>query len=394
MMGYRKISLALAGLWLAVAAAAAQPPADKPADQPGKGRPPARLIFDAEAGREVPVYRLPDDEQVPSGRVRVAADGVDWGVLKLNVPEAHKTTRGKGVKVAVLDTGCDYSHPDFGGVPQERMKSFVPAQGPYDVHGHGTHCAGRVLARGVNYGVAPDAELWVGKVLDNQGSGAVTWIARGVDWAAQNGIDVVSLSVGGNAADSYIPEAFARAEAAGVMLAVAAGNDGPNPDTVDYPGAYKQALAVAAIDKSLNVARFSSRGPNVFAAMPGVAIVSQFPGNRQAPMDGTSMGTPHLAGLMALWIAANPGVPKKDRPAAFRLAYAAAATDLGRPGRDTEYGYGFVDAAKLVGAAAPPPPPPVGGAITFTPGDFTPSGLEKLRQLNPKLDGLTFPLKP
>lgn len=313
---------------------------------------------------KVPVYRLPPDELVPSGRLRVAADGPDWGVVKLNVAAAHKTTRGGGVKVCVLDTGLDYTHPDFGGVPQQRLKSFVPGQSASDVQGHGTHCMGRVAARGVNYGVAPEAEIWAGKVLGNDGSGAVTWIAKGIDWATESGVDVISMSLGGNAGDSYMPPALARAEAAGVIVVAAAGNDGPNPNTVDYPGGYKECVCVAAVDSGLNVARFSSRGPQVFAASPGVDVVSQYPGGRQAPMSGTSMATPHEAGLAALWVAANPQVPKKDRPAAYRKARQAAAIDLGPAGRDTAYGWGFVDAAKLVQGGTTPPPPPPGGGFT------------------------------
>lgn len=340
---------------------------------------------------DVPVIRLPPEEMVPSGKMLLLADGVDWGVTKLNVLEAHKVTRGKGVKICVEDTGLDYTHPDFGEVPQSRMKSFVPGQSVMDVQGHGSHCTGRVAARGVNHGVAPEAEIWAAKVLGNDGGGRVDWIAAGIDWATASGVDVISLSLGGSGQDSYIPPAFARAEAAGVIIVAATGNSGPADPSMNYPGGYKQALGTAALDKFLNVARFSSRGANTFWCLPGVDVVSQYPGGRQAPMSGTSMATPHGAGLAALWIAANPLVPKKERPAAFRKAVIAASADLGPAGRDTAYGFGFVDAAKLV-AAAPPPKQP--DAIRFEAADFTPSGLEKLKLLNPKLDGLVFPLKP
>lgn len=341
--------------------AGGQPPDPK---QAGKKQP--RMHFDAEIGQQVPVISLPPEELVPTGKLMLLADSVDWGVLKLNAPEAHKTTKGKGVKVCVLDTGLDYTHPDFGGIPQERMKSFVPGQSIMDAQGHGTHCMGRVAARGMNYGMAPEAEIWAGKVLGNDGSGAVTWIARGIDWATDSGVDVVSMSLGGAGQDSYIPPALDRAEAAGILVVCAAGNEGPGEGTVGYPGGYAKAVAIGAVDKNLTIARFSSRGKQVFSAFPGVDIVSQYPGGRQAPMSGTSMATPHAAGEAALWIAAHPEIPKKDRPAKYREWLQKTAQDLGPAGRDTAYGWGFSTADKMVagGTIVDPPPPPPGKGFT------------------------------
>ncbi|HUR52941.1 MAG TPA: S8 family peptidase [Gemmataceae bacterium] len=347
-------------------------------------------------GAEPPVVVLPPDEREPLKIFRIEADGLDWGVGKLNCVEAHKTTKGKGVRVANLDTGVDASHPDLKDAIADAadLKNFTSSRlGFLDKQGHGTHTIGRMLARGPNHGVAPEAALIVGKVLGDDGSGSVTWIAAGIRWAdVERNADVISLSLGGPSADSYIPKAAMEAESHGVILIAAAGNEGPNPNTVGYPGGYNQFVAVGATDINNAVARFSSRGPAVFVSAPGVNIRSQYPGGQYATMSGTSMACPHVAGLAALWVAANPDVPKKERPAKFRAALQAACADLGPVGRDTAYGWGFPDAAKLVIQVAPPPKDKFPRTIEFGPGDFTPSGLEKLKRLG--VEGFSFTLKP
>jgi len=312
-----------------------------------------------------PVIVLPPDERAPQAVFMAAGESADWGVLKLNTLAAHKVTRGKGVRVAVLDTGGDTAHPDlsaaFAGT--EDAKDFTGSRSSWkDVQGHGTHCAGRVLGRGVNHGVAPEASLVVGKVLSDAGSGSVDGIAAGIRWAAKDrGVDVISMSLGGAGRDTYIPPALAEAEALGVIVVAAAGNEGPGGNTVGYPGGYAECVCVGATDAADGIASFSSRGAALFVAAPGKDIRSQYPGGRYATMSGTSMATPHVAGLAALWIAANPQVPKRERPAAFRAALKAACKDLGPAGRDTMFGWGLPDATKLVaGGTVPPVDPPSG----------------------------------
>lgn len=311
-----------------------------------------------------PVIELPPDERAPQAVFMAAGDGADWGVLKLNSLAAHKVTRGKGVRVAVLDTGTDTSHPDLsaGFAGPADAKDFTGSRTSWkDVQGHGSHCAGRVLARGTNHGVAPEASLIVGKVLDDNGRGSVVGIAAGIRWAAiDRNVDVISGSLGGPGRDPYIPPALAEAEAAGVILVFAAGNEGPGADTVGFPGGYSQCVCVGATDIADRIASFSSRGAALFTAAPGDGIRSQYPGGRYATMSGTSMATPHVAGLAALWVAAHPEIPKKDRPRLFREALKAACKDLGPVGRDTMFGWGLPDAVKLVSGTTTPPPPAPG----------------------------------
>lgn len=304
------------------------------------------------AGRP-PVYRVPPGELVPHAMEvcgAQVAERTDWGVKLLGAPAAWTTTRGKGVRVAVLDTGIDATHPDLrDGIAA--VKDFTASHsGPADVQGHGTHCAGVIGARANGFGVvgiAPEASILAGKVLGDDGSGGTAGIAQGIDWAAGQGADVISMSLGGPADTGDIHAAVTRAVAKGVIVVAAAGNDGPK-GAVGYPGGLPDCVCVAAVDQGKAVAPFSSRGANVFVAAPGVNVLSTYPGSRLATMSGTSMATPHVAGLAALWCAANPAVAKAARPAAFKAALRAASADLPPPGRDAQSGFGFPSAVALV----------------------------------------------
>lgn len=306
-----------------------------------------------------PVVTLPPGERVPHQLFAADAQpaGPDWGVIAVKAPEAWAKTKGKGVTVAVLDTGRP-NHPDLS---VKLAKDFTGSRtGPDDKEGHSTHCCGSIAGRGRLPGVAPEADLIAAKVLDDGGSGGVDGIAAGIRWAADQGADIESLSLGGPGRDSFIPPALEYAESLGVIVIVAAGNEGPGEGTVGYPGGYSKAVAIAAVDSSLTVARFSSRGPAVFVSGPGVNIRSTYLNGQYATMSGTSMATPHVAGLAALWVAAHPEIPKKERPKRFREALIAASKDLPPTGRDTATGYGFPDATKLTdGASIPPVKPPV-----------------------------------
>lgn len=334
------------------------------------------------AAQPPPSYSLPPEELV-SLRVAVAAAGenIDWSVVKVGAPAAWaRGLTGRGVRVAVLDTGIDSQHADLKDAIDSAVDYTRSASGPADVNGHGTHCAGSIAARknGLGLvGVAYESRVHAKKVLGDSGSGSVDGIARAITDAVAEGVDVVSLSLGGSAADSWIPPALARAEAAGVLVIAAAGNDGPREGTVGYPGGYKEAVAVAAVDASLKVASFSSRGPAVFVAGPGVNVNSTYPGNRQAVMSGTSMSTPNVAGVAALWVQANPQLAKKERPAAWRRWLRENAIDLAPAGRDTATGFGFVDAAKIAVADDPPTEPKPKTPLIFV-EDLTPEARERL----------------
>lgn len=308
------------------------------------------------------IYRLHPIHSCPT-RVTsqpLEEDVTDWGHNLIGVPDAWKTATGKGVVVAVLDTGGDHDHRDLKGRIVASKDFTGSRSGASDVHGHGTHCAGIVLAEknavGM-VGVAPDAKLLIGKVLGDSGSGSNRGIAAGIDWAVEQGADVISMSLGGPSPDSLTHEAIKRAVAKGVIVICAAGNEGPRDDTVGYPGGYPESIAVAAVDVNGNVANFSSRGAEVFVGAPGVAVRSCYPGDRFATMSGTSMACPYVAGCAALyveWAKANNVTPDyKD----FKARVEKSAKDIGPPGRDRSSGFGIVKPAGLFDGGKEPPDP-------------------------------------
>jgi subtilisin len=227
--------------------------------------------------------------------------------------------------------------------------------------------------------VAPACSLLVGKVLGDQGNGSDVGIAEGIDWAVSQGADVISMSLGADAPSSTIQSAVQRASSAGVIVCAAAGNSGPGEGTVGYPGGFPECVCVAATGLVDNVADFSSRGPQVFIAAPGVDLVSTYPGGRYATMSGTSMATPHVAGCAALWVSVNQSIAKKDRPDAFKTALKVTALDLPPAGRDTASGYGLVRADHLVvGKSTTPPAAPSPRGFSFTDQDLTPDARKRL----------------
>lgn len=278
---------------------------------------------------------------------------LEWNVDRLDAELAWPTSRGTGVKVAILDTGIDKDHPDLvsnikGGV------NFVPKRGWKvnpggwdDDNGHGTHVAGLVAAVdneiGV-VGVAPEAHLYAVKVLDRNGNGYVSDVIAGLQWAVDSGMEVINLSLGTNTDIQSLHEAVDAASAASVILVAAAGNDGDtDPDSdVDYPAAYSSVIAVAATDSNDVRAYWSSDGPEVELAAPGVEVRSAWRGGGYQVLSGTSMATPHVSGVAALLLALS------TPPVQVRETLKKTADDLGPLGFDNYYGYGLVDAEESV----------------------------------------------
>ncbi|MEU5162651.1 S8 family serine peptidase [Streptomyces sp. NPDC020875] len=261
-----------------------------------------------------------------SGISRIWLDGVRKATLdrstgQIGAPAAWaRSLDGTGVKIAVLDTGIDATHPDLAG-RVVAAKNFSSATGPEDKHGHGTHVASTAAGRGVKdsrfKGVAPGAELINAKVLDDGGSGDDSGIVAGIDWAVAQGADVLNLSLGGYDTPEIDPlEAQINKLSAekGVLFAVAAGNSGPDAGGIGSPGSADAALTVGAVDDNDRLAEFSSVGPRngdgglkPDVTAPGVATTAAAatgttgqnpPG--YTTMSGTSMATPHVAGAAAI----------------------------------------------------------------------------------------------
>jgi len=217
-----------------------------------------------------------------------------------------------------------------------------------DRAGHGTHCAG-ILAgtdngRGI-VGIAPRAKILAVKVLGDNGSGTYESVYKGFLWAAEKA-DIISMSLGSaEAPPDVFHQAVKQAYAKNVVIVAAAGNEA---SAINYPAAYDEVIGVVALDKTLLPASFSNRGAQAEIAAPGVEILSAYPGGRYAKLSGTSMSTPIVSGIVALYIAY---LKKKGKPvtvAAVRDALAKATVDLGPVGRDPQYGYGLINAVKLI----------------------------------------------
>jgi len=294
----------------------------------------------------------PQAQTVPWGVTRVGAPGV-WAA----VFAAPAGARGDGVNVAVIDTGIDLDHPDLA-VNIEGGYMAIAATGKYrknrsydDDNGHGSHVAGIVAAadnvQGV-VGVAPGADLYAVKALDNNGSGWTSDIVDAVYWAIGthadrdsagsltpgNDIQVINMSLGSDYTSATLAQAVKDAFAAGILVVAAAGNDG---GAVDYPSAYPEALAVAATDASDTVPWWSSRGPEVDLAAPGVGVYSTYRGGAYDSLSGTSMAAPHVSGSVALVWGANPGWSAS----AVRAALENSALPLGAVPNDLT-GHGLV----------------------------------------------------
>jgi subtilisin family serine protease len=279
---------------------------------------------------------------------------ITWGLQATKVPASRFT--GRGIRVAVLDTGLDLGHPDFAG-RAITSRSFIVGQTVQDGHSHGTHCIGtscgpRRPGRLPRYGIAFEAEIFAGKVLNNQGRGGDAGILAGIDWAITNRCQVVSMSLGsrvqpGQTFSQVFEQAASRALNAGTLIVAAAGNDSNRPGSiipVSHPANCPSIMAVAALDQQLKVASFSNGGINpqggqVDIAGPGVGIISSVPRpSLYGTKSGTSMATPHVAGIAALFAQANPGA----RGRALLQLLIQHARRLTLPSRDV--GAGIVQA--------------------------------------------------
>ena len=299
------------------------------------------------AWRQAPAEAEAEEAGVAAAYADTA--NLTWG-LQATLAASSLCT-GRGIRIAVLDTGFDLTHPDFAG-RSPVTASFVPGEAVQDGHGHGTHCIGTSCGPKApagtprRYGIATEATILAGKVLSNAGSGQDAWILAGINWAIQNRAIVISMSLGapvqpGQGFKQAYEQAAQAALNAGALIVAAAGNSGNQP--VGSPANCPSILSVAAVDANLQRAAFSCIGLNpgggeVDIAGPGVAVFSstKLP-TKYATWNGTSMATPHVAGCAALW-AQTTGL--RSKPLWNQLVN--AARNLGLPAQHV--GAGLVQA--------------------------------------------------
>ena len=266
-----------------------------------------------------------------------------WGIAHVGAPLAGNS--GDGIKVAVIDTGINLGHSDLAANIKGSVDFTGSRKGAEDEHGHGTHVAGTIA--GIDntigvVGVAPKACLYAVRVLDRRGAGRWSDLSDAITWCVDNGMNVGNMSLGGSSAPSYVKTACDNAQANDVLLVAAAGNSGDgNTGTpeLSFPAAYDSVVSVAAIESDDDLASFSNSGAHVEVSAPGVGVYSTYKKDAYATLSGTSMASPHAAGVAAvIWKEiASPTA------ASVRTELQARVRDLSPAGRDTGYGFGVVD---------------------------------------------------
>lgn len=310
----------------------------------------------------------PTTDSAGDGRAALQAVQVTpWGVRRVEAPSAWSVTRGSGVDVGIIDTGIDEDHTDLDPVSGINAVTGGTARSDWDdaapsCNSHGTHVAGTVAAldnsAGV-VGVAPEVGLHAIRVFDpanvpglDSCLALTSDIVAGVEWAVDNGMDVINLSLGSASPSFAQADALEAAYASGVFPVASAGNAG---DRVGYPGGFPDVVAVAAIDSTDAVASFSNHGPEVEVTGPGVSVLSTGTGGTTFRISGTSMASPHAAGVAALIRAAAPGLGLDQ----VRSVLRTRAEDLPPTGYDEDTGDGVVRADLAAAAVG-------GGDLTLT----------------------------
>ncbi|MBD3109912.1 S8 family peptidase [Bacillus sp. AGMB 02131] len=243
-------------------------------------------------------------------KMTVATTEVPQGVELIQAPYFWTKSKGQGIKIAVLDTGCDIDHPDLKGRIIGGRNFTDDDHGDEnnfsDYNGHGTHVAGTIAAEengsGV-IGVAPEAELLIVKVLDKNGAGSYTGIISGLKYAIEQKVDIISMSLGGPINNPLLHLTIIQAVSKGILVVCAAGNEGDGDATTDeyaYPGSYNEVISVGAVDLNRNSSRFSNSNNEVDLVAPGEKILSTYLDGGYADLSGTSMATPHVSGALAL----------------------------------------------------------------------------------------------
>jgi serine protease AprX len=299
---------------------------------------------------------------------------------------------GKGVTVALVDTGIDGTHPDLKGRVVAWKDLINGKTAAYDDYGHGTHCAGIIggtgaASSGKYKGVAPEVQFIGVKVLGKDGSGSLSTIISGVEFAANSNASIISMSLGSDEHTQSMDDAVRSAVQKGKIVVCAAGNSGPGSKTIGCPADTPEVITVGATDKSDNIASFSSRGPTSSGAQkpdisaPGKDIISTRATGIQdskaietyyLSMSGTSMATPMVSGAIALMVQKKPGMT----PAEAKTILEKSAKQLGTKVPNYDFGYGrisvknaidYMDGKYTTPSPTPTPTPTPGPSPTPTP---------------------------
>ena len=239
--------------------------------------------------------------------VQDAQQKCNWGITAFNLPKMWQSSQGEGVKVAVIDTGCDLQHPDLVENLLSGKNMINEKKDPIDGNGHGTHVAGIICASNNDFGVvgvAPKCKVIPIKVLDDNGNGDLITVANGIKWAIEQKVDFITLSLGSPSPVQQVRKAIQAAEAKGIVTFCAAGNAGKTHE-IFYPANYPETIGIGSIDQNLERSGFSCTGQDLDFLAPGNQILSTVPESWYAILSGTSMANPFAVGVAALLLSWN-----------------------------------------------------------------------------------------
>jgi hypothetical protein len=310
----------------------------------------AALQADPRAGDPQPNFIYRASQSAPA----IQSAGLQYALAKVDLTSAHLLAHGRGALVAVIDSGIDASHPDLAAVIAQSFDAI--GDGDAKVDPHGTAVAGIISAGGTVQGIAPQARLLNVRAFKpgekgRPASATSAVLLKSFEWSIDQGARVLNLSFAGPR-DPLMEKAVRAAHARRAILVAAAGNAGPSAPPA-YPAAYPQVIAVTATDSADRLYAQANRGAYIAMAAPGVDILAPTAGHAHQLHSGTSFAAAHVSGIIALLLERNPSLSAETA----RLALTAAASDLGAPGPDEEFGAGRANAyaaLRLLEQAATP----------------------------------------
>lgn len=246
---------------------------------------------------------------------------IPWGVKEIKAPSVWEKSTGASIKIGVIDTGIDYTHPDLRAVAGTGINLVQRNRPPVDDNGHGTHIAGTIAASSRTtglLGVAPNATIHAVKAFDQNGTAFVSDIVYGIEWCVRNRMEIINMSFGMKTSSKALEDAVKAAYQAGTVVVASSGNEGRTSE-IDFPARFPLTIAVGATNRHKKIASFSNRGTQVDIYAPGHKIVSTWLHGGYNELSGTSMATSHVSGVIALLLAAKPDLtPRMVRETLIR----------------------------------------------------------------------------
>jgi subtilisin family serine protease len=323
-----------------------------------------------------------------------------WALETIQAFEAWDTTTGDGIIIAVVDTGVLPSHADLEGKILPGYNAILDNDRCDDDNGHGTAIAGLIAANANNAtgiaGICWGCSILPVKALDGYGLGSDAYLARGIRWATDHGADIINLSMGGADNSPILREAIDYAVSRNVLVIAAAGNNHMAGNRQNYPAAFPNVLAVGATDQSDTITGFSTTGEYIDLVAPGVELWTTLLSEDYGKPDGTSFSSPFVAGVAGLVWTLRGDLDSSDVACILK----ASADDKGVPGKDSEYGWGRLNALRAVELAktyticpldhsspVPPPTAPTSAPRAETPADMPPQVPAEVPAEHPTLPG-------